>query len=104
MAAGMHDTGILGRIGQPGVFPDGKGIHIRPERHHGAGFTALDGGRHSVMALAPYRIQAQFLQNAKNLFRSVLFLRADFRVFMEPPAPFHTFCFQSIFRHMQYVH
>ena len=55
------------------------------------------------MALAPDRIQSQVLQDMENLLRGILFVRAHFRVFVEPPAPFNTLRFQSIFRHMQYV-
>ena len=104
MAAGVHDTRVLGSVGQARSFRYGQGIHIRPQGNHRAGLRPLQGGSHPVVALAPDRVKAQLRQYIKNLLGRLCFLGADFRVFMEPAAPGHTLGLQFFFSHFLYIH
>ena len=58
MAAGMHDARILRSVGKSGGFFHGKGINIGPEGHHRPRFPAFEGGSHTIMVCASYRIQS----------------------------------------------
>ena len=82
MAAGVHDAGGLGGVGQAGLLCDGEGVDVRAEADGAARTAAPNDGR-SACAGHDGIFDAQVLQAAADEGGSLGLFVAQFRVFME---------------------
>jgi hypothetical protein len=62
VAAGVHDAGVQGLVGQARLFLDRQGIHVGPDRDRHAGLAAAEDGHDAGLGDARADLQAEALK------------------------------------------
>jgi hypothetical protein len=85
VTAGMHDPFIQGPDLQFRIFPDGQGIHIRPQSYPLTRLPAPDDGQNTRLYIGKAVFNTPSIQAPSNESRGFVFLKGQFRMAVQVP-------------------